>query len=210
MNTPARLILAGVGSALLLAATGLAIKWGVGHAMLEAKLMSPEVVTAGLGEIVRARKLNERADAHDLFGHYSLTAATRQHGDVARLHDAASAFRRSAAERPSMPYAWAHLALAKYRLGETDAEFLNALTLAMRLGPWEPELQAIVADLGLAMLDEVPPELRNSILANIRRGVVQQGDLMVNLAIKRGRLTEVCNLGLTEKLAVRCRPSSNV
>ena len=118
--------------------------------------------------------------------------------------------RRAAAARPTSPYTWANLALVKYRLGETDGEFRNALRQAANYGPWEWEVQAIVADVGLAMLPELAPEERSLVEAMVMNGMKRNPAEMLRIAQRRGSLSLACRLldreakGIDPQLAGRC------
>jgi len=50
--------------------------------------------------------------------------------------------------RPGASHSWAKIALLAGRLPEADAEFGAALRNAARLGPWEPDVQLVVAEAG--------------------------------------------------------------
>ena len=82
--------------------------------------------------------------------------------------------------------------------GQLDTELYVALQNAINLGPWEPEVQFVVVDLGFALWDEMPIDLRPQILALAENGQRRYAAQIVAIAQKRGRLTEVCKL---EKLA---------
>jgi len=105
-------------------------------------------------------------------------------------------FQRAAALRPTSPYSWASIAMMKYRLGRVDGELFKALALAMRLGPWEPRVQVVVSDLGLALWDRLDEEQRGQIRENWRRTAVRQADQLVRLAIARNRVDIVCKTSL--------------
>jgi hypothetical protein len=104
-------------------------------------------------------------------------------------------FQRAAVQRPVSPYTWASIALTRYRLGLIDAELQRALTNAVRLGPWEPEVQFIVADIGFALWDELPDAQRKEVLETAVKGMKHNSDNMVRIAEKRGRLALVCHSG---------------
>lgn len=220
MNGSARWLIATAVAIGLTVLAGVAVRWGWGHAKLEDAFLDVEAavirgerlksaqVADGMQAIQCGLKWQARADAYSLVGIYALSGAEQNHGDVVQIKQARDALEQAVRARPAMPHAWAHLALAKYLLGETDARFRQSLELAIRLGPWEREVHRIATDLGLAVLDEVPPPLRAAILENVRRGALRQSDLMVNLALKRGRLAEVCSLGLAREVAAHCTDSS--
>ena len=105
-------------------------------------------------------------------------------------------FQRAAALRPTSPYSWASIAMMKYRLGRVDKELLQALALAMRLGPWEPQVQVMASDLGLALWDRLDEEQRGQIRDNWRRTAVRQADPLWKLAAARKRIDLLCKTSL--------------
>lgn len=101
-------------------------------------------------------------------------------------------FVQSLALRPTSPYTWANYAEVRYLLGETGPPFERALVKAAELGPWEPEVQRLVADVGLAVIDEVQPATREAIERMVAFGM-RRGPLdILQLAQKRGRLDVAC------------------
>ncbi|MBE0619351.1 MAG: hypothetical protein IH605_02040 [Burkholderiales bacterium] len=101
-------------------------------------------------------------------------------------------FRRAAALRPSSPYTWANILLAKYRLAQLDNEFFDAMRNALDLGPWEPAVQLIVADVTLGAWDKLDNGLRAHANENLRRAALRQADGLARLATDRGRIDLVC------------------
>jgi hypothetical protein len=110
-------------------------------------------------------------------------AESKAHNRAAR-----DAYRTAIQRRPSWPYAWANLAVVKFRLAELDREFFTALERAVTLGPWEPEIQKTVADLGLAAWKLLPEETRTPVRASLERGLHRQGETIISLAARYGRL----------------------
>jgi hypothetical protein len=84
---------------------------------------------------------------------------------------AADYYRKSLVQRPTSPYTWANLALTKYSLEETDDEFMHAIRQAVFLGPWEPDVQILVADAGLGAWWKLPAEVQAVVLDNVVRGI---------------------------------------
>jgi tetratricopeptide (TPR) repeat protein len=105
-------------------------------------------------------------------------------------------FRQASALRPTSPYSWAGIAVMKYRLEQLDEEFRRAFSSVMRLGPWEPGLQLIISDLGLALWDTLDPQLRGEVRENWRRTAVRQADQLAQLAINHGRAVVLCQEAL--------------
>src|SRR5204862_10585 len=81
----------------------------------------------------------------------------------AELQRALGYFKISAAARPTSPYTWANIAFAQSRLGVIDADFYRAIDNAALLGPWEPEVQLTLADIGFRYWDRMPKSARATI-----------------------------------------------
>lgn len=127
--------------------------------------------------------------------------------DMRRLSLAAALFyfRKAATLRPTSPYAWANVLLAKYRLGQIDDEFFGAMRHALDFGPWEPAVQLIVADTALGAWDKLDQGLRARANENLQRAAVRQADGLARIASDQRRIDIVCALSLdTMKNKVKC------
>lgn len=87
--------------------------------------------------------------------------------------------REAIALRPVSSYSWATLLLLKRELAEYDAEFRHGLERAVTLGPWEPAVQPIVADVGLSAWAELPLAEQEMVRENFVRGMKRQADTMI-------------------------------
>ena len=94
--------------------------------------------------------------------------------------------------RPTSPYSWANLAWIKYQVGQADAVFYRAIENAARLGPWEPEVQFTLVDLGFAMWEEMPQRLRPIIIDIAKNSQRRYADKLAAIAARRSRLALVC------------------
>lgn len=101
-------------------------------------------------------------------------------------------FSRALELRPVSPYAWAHLAQASYRMGDTGPVFEAALRRAAGMGPSEPQIQRMVADLGLAVWDETKPETRAAVERMVDAGLRRNPLEMLQISDRRGRLDVAC------------------
>lgn len=101
-------------------------------------------------------------------------------------------FKMALALRPVSPYTWSNLALTKSRLGEWDKETQLALRQAAILGPWEPEVQIIIADVGWAGWDKWPADLKSILEENIVRGSKRQREAMLRLVANHQQKNYVC------------------
>ena len=113
---------------------------------------------------------------------------------VAYARDARSRFREALRQRPTSPFLWANLALAKLYLDEVDAEFLAALRHADELGPWEPASQLVVLFVSLAAWAKLDPGHRRATALVIERGGVHNALKMFDIVKSYGRIELVCGL----------------
>ena len=112
------------------------------------------------------------------------------------LSDAVVHFRKALELRPMSPYTWASLAAVEYRLGDTGSNFRTALIRSSELGPQEPEVEATVADLGLAVWNEADSELKTAVESSVAAGMRRQPRQMLQIAERRGRLAVACRHAL--------------
>ena len=101
-------------------------------------------------------------------------------------------YRKAIELRPQWPYTWSSIALLKYKMSEFDQEFQLALNNATELGPWEPNVQKIIAEVGLSSWIELEHTQRITIVENIKRGVTMQPRVMLDILNKYGQLRLVC------------------
>lgn len=132
---------------------------------------------------------------------HELRASASPPGSLsARLNLAQSLeyFRQSAALRPTSPYTWANILLAKYRLGQFDDEYFDAMRNALTFGPWEPAVQLIVADAALGAWDRLDEDLRARATENLRRATLRQSDGLARIASFHRRLDLICAVAFKE------------
>jgi predicted Zn-dependent protease len=123
---------------------------------------------------------------------------------------AITAFTEGLQHRPTWPYSWASLADALYRKGDTGPAFEAALQRAAETGPWEPEVQRIVADYGLAVWNDVSSSTRSEIERMVANGMARNAAEILQISLRRGRLGVACaHLGPSSrtdpKLAQLCQ-----
>ena len=105
-----------------------------------------------------------------------------------------NAFSAAVVARPVSAYAWANLAVSKYQAGQVDAFLYRALENAARLGPWEPDVQLVVTDLGFALWDEMPQALQLVVIQMATNAQQRYADKVFGIAERRGRMAVVCGL----------------
>ncbi len=114
--------------------------------------------------------------------------------------------RQSVRIRPTSPYTWANLAFVKSRLGAIDDEFYRSIQNAALLGPWEPEVQVLLADIGFRYWNRLPKPTQEIVHTSIRRGLKRQDAKLFDLAARYGRIDVMCATpGVSRsKRAIRC------
>jgi len=111
---------------------------------------------------------------------------------VAAAQDARTRLRHALRERPTSPFLWANLALAKLYLDEVDDEFFNAFRHADEFGPWEPAIQQMTVFAGLAVWGQLNPELRQVLARTIERGALHNAGKVVEIVKKFRRFDLIC------------------
>ena len=216
-----------IGAVLLIGAVVFGVRSGIADLIIQDAIIRQTEMSehaARTGTLADMREANAIRDAllhsqrlepgnpttaEQLGSLYSLNVRNVDAGTTpgAQREKALEQYSRAVVLRPTTPYSWANIAWTKYHLGQVDGDFYRALDNAIRLGPWEPEIQMVILDFGFALWDELPPDMRPKILAVARNGQRRQAENVLAIARKRGRLAEVCKL---EKLAksAACMPAS--
>lgn len=138
------------------------------------------------GRLVQARdRVPDNPSVHELLGLMAMRGP--EYAAEADVH-----LRKALELRPGSAYTWANVASLRYRSGDTGRDFETALMRAARLGPYEPEVQATVADFGLAVWPEASPELQSVVDQMVRAGMRRNAPEMLQIAQRRGRLALAC------------------
>jgi cytochrome c-type biogenesis protein CcmH/NrfG len=166
---------------------------------------APSARSAGAETMDRVKAELERANTgsprdaavQEMLGTLALTRARREN----TLDQAQERFEAALHDRPTSPYAWASLAETLYRKGDTGAKYELSLRNAIRLGPFEPEVQRAVADLGLATWDESIAETRAAVDTAVANGMRRNAMETLRISERRGRLAIACrHLGTTARM----------
>jgi hypothetical protein len=112
--------------------------------------------------------------------------------DARRISEGVDHIVTSLALRPTSPHAWALLAEARYRLGESGRILEYPLLRAAELGPSEPGVQRVVADYGLAVWKEITPPTQQAVDRMIAAGIRRNPLEMLQISERRGRLDAAC------------------
>lgn len=100
----------------------------------------------------------------------------------AHLEESLVRIRQAIALRPVSSYSWSTLLMIKRERMEYDSEFRHALERATTMGPWEPQVQLIVADVGLTAWAALPYAEREMVRLNFVRGMIHQSNAMIAIA----------------------------
>ncbi len=120
---------------------------------------------------------------------------------VAAAREARVRFREALIIRPTSPYLWANVALAKLNLNEKDAELMTALRHADELGPWEPAVQQTFLLVGLAAWQELDPELRQAMARTIERGASRNAKNIYQTVKSYRRFDLICAINIYRSIA---------
>ena len=82
---------------------------------------------------------------------------------------ALESFRQAALLRPTSGHSWVYVTLTRYMLGLVDVEFVLALEQMQRWAPWQPQLQLIEIQLGVATWQIMPLSTQMLLIEAIRR-----------------------------------------
>jgi len=201
MDRPSRVLLIVPAIATLAALSVFAARWGTAEtlslaAMREINTWTASGLSPGIDTWLWVKADLQRAERWapadpkpaELLGVLHLQRAGRaEFSELALEH-----FRRALELRPTSPYTWANIAEARYRLGMTQPPFEAILVLTQRLGPSEPETQRLLAELGLAMWDEVGPEARAAVKAAVDAGMRRNPLEILQISERRGKLALAC------------------
>jgi hypothetical protein len=121
-----------------------------------------------------------------------MRASTVPREAVALTRDARTRFRQLLYQRPTSPFAWANLALAKLYLDEIDDELRAALRYADALGPWEPAVQQLTVFVGLAVWRDLDPGMRQALVRTLERGALRNAEKMAQIVKSYRRFDLIC------------------
>jgi hypothetical protein len=141
----------------------------------------------------------------------SMRASRVPQAALAVARDGHMRFRQALLQRPTSPYLWANVALAKLYLNEIDDEFLAALRYADELGPWEPASQQTILFVGLAAWQKLDPALRQSLVRIIERGALHDTQKTFEIVKSFRRFDLICAInGYRSIVGPACRETAVV
>ena len=92
------------------------------------------------------------------------------------------------------PYVWNKRTVVKYRLGQINDEFYEALHNAERLGPWEPVIQRMVIEVGLNKWLMFSKSERTFVLETISHALEKEPQRALEIVKKHNLLDVICLL----------------
>jgi len=123
---------------------------------------------------------------------------------AAALDAAVDQFRAALKQRPTWPYFWANLAVAKSERGIFDEEFSRAVRLATEYGPWERSLQLQMTRLYFHEGRRMDEDSRNRIVGLMRNAARTQPQRLLSLADDFRQMQLICGLIEDDRYASRC------
>jgi predicted Zn-dependent protease len=140
-------------------------------------------------DLMQAQAVTPRDPAlHELLG----LIDAREGIGPEKYSDAAAHFVKALELRPTSPQTWSNLVAMKYRVGDTGREFEAAIHHAAELGKFEPEVQGVLANYGLAMWSDISTETRATVEMTIATAMKRNSLEMLQIAERRGRLDVIC------------------
>lgn len=104
----------------------------------------------------------------------------------ALLATAIEYYRAAVVLRPTFPYPWAYLALAKHMKGTQDDEFWVAFDKALQFGIYADGVQPVLAKLALAQWRTLTPRRRELVTMSINASQGETRRMLVGMIAKSG------------------------
>lgn len=167
------------------------------------------LLARGMEHLDRAYRLNGgHPDLHDKRGQiYYLQAIHFADAGLERgalLSQAVEEYRKALAMRPSWPYFWLNLVVAKAEWGIFDREFRHAVRRTAETGPWEPRVQLQLIRVDFIEQQRLDRRSRERIDEMLQRALQMQPGAVLQLAVELGQLPRVCSALEEDSLLRRC------
>jgi hypothetical protein len=205
---------------LLLAAMGDAIRVGVADFRgLDLRAQLERIAASGVRPepaawiLLRDRLLAllaltpDNAQTYELLGSHYLQRASGPRTDARfaqpYYRQALLYYRKASELRPTSAYDDADILLVKHGLNETDSEFARALKNAAEYGPWEPDVQRVVLQVGAMRWRTLDNAGQAVVLATAARAVDLSPARAVRVAKQDGYQAWLCEQ-FAAKLAKEC------
>lgn len=109
---------------------------------------------------------------------------------------ALESFRQFGLLRPTSGNSWIYIARTRYMLRQNDAEFVLALEQALRWAPWQPQVQLLGIELGLATWHIMPLSTQMLLIDAIRHQaewkLANQKPALISLLRRYRRMELAC------------------
>ena len=112
-------------------------------------------------------------------------------------------YQRSTQRRPKWPYTWARLALVKAYRGEFDALYREAVSKAVKFGPWEPGVHKTLAEAGLSGWSQLDRDTKRHHVENIHRGLRFEAKALTAMVARYQNRDQVCAFLPNDKFTKR-------
>ncbi len=130
-------------------------------------------------------------EVHYLHKYITISTAKRN----SAYQNALIYFSKALTQRPVSAYTWTNIALIKHQLGRYDLQFFQAINAATRLGPWEPQVQLNIVDVGLANWQKLPKRHQQAVLTMLEQGMLHQAKWVTRFIEKYQFQDELCEYG---------------
>jgi hypothetical protein len=104
----------------------------------------------------------------------------------ALLTQSVESYRAATGLRPTFPYSWVYLALAKHQKGENDAELWLAFDKAMQYGRNEAGVQPALAEIAFSGWRELSADRKQKVDAMVATAQAVQRNKLLELAANKG------------------------
>lgn len=163
----------------------------------------------GYQHIASARSLGGgHADAYDRQGQFLYWQAMNLAEDWDErnrlLDEASEQYREALKVRPTWPYFWANLVVARAERGIFDGEFRKAVRRTVETGPWEPRVQLQLIRVDFIEQQRLDLRSRERIDDLLKRALRTQPLQVFRLADELEQLPRLCRMPEAEILANQC------
>lgn len=101
-------------------------------------------------------------------------------------------YQQSIQLRPAWPDAWASLAVVKQKSDELDEEYKKSIERATTLGPWEVNVQIMIAEATLPVWNLLDNNLQQLVIESSIRGLKSNAGIYSKMLREFGALDMIC------------------
>ncbi len=166
-------------------------RWSTGKAKPSEDEVSAAVAQMRVASAYEPGNPNLHSDVGRLEYWQARTGALDDQLARSRRERALLSFRQAANLRPTSGHTWANVALTRYTLGQVDVEFAHALQQTLHWAPWQPQLQLLGIELGLAVWQALDEPSQRMVAEAIQQQkgwrLVDQKPALIQLLRRYGR-----------------------